>query len=99
GFGFAAEGVVHAHRTFSVTVGSDFVLEDHTLQTYDQRLIRDQLTPEGAVLRPAGTIVNGEAHGATRTFHNVGAYVQGLLTLRDWSAVAGARIDVHNIYG
>jgi len=100
GFGFAAEGRIKAHRTFTLTVGADFVQEDHTLQTFDQKLTQDVLNPDGSVLRKSGTIIPGEQHGATSIFRNVGLFVQGVLTIKtDWSALVGARLDYQNIYG
>jgi outer membrane receptor protein involved in Fe transport len=100
GFGFNVEGRVHAHRMLQLTVGGDFVQENHTLETYDQLLIKPVLSPDGSVLRAAGTIIPGAAHGAHSTFRNVGAYVQGMLTPRpEWTAIGGLRIDDHNIYG
>jgi iron complex outermembrane receptor protein len=100
GGGFTVEGRVKAHRTLTLVVGADFVGENHTLETYDQKLIQPVLASDGSVLRTAGTIIPGESHGAQKTFLNFGVYAQGVLTIKsDWTAVAGLRLDEHNIYG
>ena len=51
-------------------VGVDFVDENHTLETYDQKLIQPVLASDGSVLRTVGTIIPGENHGAQKTFLN-----------------------------
>jgi outer membrane receptor protein involved in Fe transport len=101
GGGFTVEGRVRAHRMLELTLGGDFVDEEHTLETFDQKLLRPVFGPDGTtVLRAAGTIIPGQNHGATRTFRNVGVFVQGLLRpTPQWTAVAGLRLDYHNIYG
>jgi iron complex outermembrane receptor protein len=101
GGGLNLEGRVRAHRMLEVTVGGDFVDEEHTLETFDEKRILPVYGPNGmTVLRAAGTITPGQDHGATRTFRNVGAFVQGLLTpTPEWTFVAGVRLDDHNIYG
>jgi iron complex outermembrane receptor protein len=100
GFGFNAEGRVQAHRTLSLTFGADFVQEDYTLETWDQKLTEPVLAPDGSVLRAAGTIIPGVAHGASSVFRNFGAYAQGVYTpTREWTAIGGVRVDDHNIYG
>jgi iron complex outermembrane receptor protein len=100
GGGFTVEGRVKAHRMFTLVAGGDFVLEQHTLETYDQKLIEPVLAPDGSVLRRAGTIIPGENHGARKDFLNGGIYAQGVMTVKtDWTLVAGLRLDEHNIYG
>ncbi|WP_146210174.1 TonB-dependent siderophore receptor [Vitiosangium sp. GDMCC 1.1324] len=100
GFGASAGGRWEVHRRLTLTLGADFVSENHLLQTFDRLLTQDVTAPDGTVLRPAGTIIPGEAHGEHRVFRNGGALVQAQLSLgEDWSVVAGGRLDVHNIYG
>jgi iron complex outermembrane receptor protein len=101
GGGFTLEGRVRAHRMLELTLGGDFVDEEHTLETFDQKLLRPVYGPDGTtVLRAVGTIIPGQDHGAMRTFRNFGAFVQGLLTpTPQWTVVAGLRLDDHNIYG
>lgn len=100
GFGFALESKLQLHKMLTVTLGADWVREDHLLQTFDQVLTQDVLTQDGTVLRRAGTIIPGENHGQRRKFDNVGALGQAILKFgEDWSAVGGARLDWHNIYG
>lgn len=100
GGGFTVEARVRAHRMISLVAGGDFVVEQHTLETYDQKLLTPVLAPDGSVLRQAGTIIPGENHGARKTFLNGGIYAQGVLTVKsDWTVVAGLRLDEHNIYG
>jgi outer membrane receptor for ferrienterochelin and colicins len=100
GGGFTVEGRIKAHRTLTLVVGGDFVDEDHTLETYDQKLIQPVLAADGSVLRTSGTIIPGENHGAQKTFTNFGVYAQGVLTVKsDWTVVGGLRLDEHNIYG
>ncbi|MFY0565629.1 TonB-dependent receptor plug domain-containing protein [Archangium lansingense] len=100
GFGASAGGRWEVHPILILTLGADFVSEDHLLQTFDRLLTQDVIAPDGTVLRPVGTIIPGEAHGERRVFRNAGALVQALLSLgEDWSVVAGGRLDLHNIYG
>jgi iron complex outermembrane receptor protein len=101
GAGFTAEARVQAHRMLMLTAGLDFVDEQHTLETFDERLLQPVFVPGSTVvLRAAGTVIPGEHHGDTSVFRNVGAFVQGILTPRPhWTAVAGLRLDDHNIYG
>jgi outer membrane receptor protein involved in Fe transport len=100
GGGFNVEGRVNAHRTLHLTIGGDFVSEHYVLETWDQKLTQPVLSPDGSVLRAAGTIIPGQGHGAESTFRNFGAYAQAVFTpRREWTAIGGVRIDDHNIYG
>jgi outer membrane receptor for ferrienterochelin and colicins len=100
GGGVDTEARIQAHRILTLTVGADFVQENYTLQTFDQKLLTDVLLPSGEVLRKAGTIIPGEQHGATTVFRNYGVYAQGIVTLpAGLSATAGVRIDVHSLFG
>ena len=100
GYGFGAEGRWSSSPWLNLTFGLDMVAEHHLVQTFDQQLSLDVLLPDGSVLRSAGTLVPGPGHGARRVFENEGAFLQGLLTFsQDWSAVVGARVDRHNVYG
>ncbi len=100
GFGVAAEASVHPFRLLDITAGADVVFENNLLQTFDQLLIADVLSPDGSVLRSAGTVTPGEAHGQTASFRNVGAFLQGVLLFTEsLSAIVGGRIDVHDLYG
>ncbi len=100
GWGFSAEGSLAATDNLNFTVGTDVVQELHLLQRFDQLLIEDVQSQGGAVLRESGTIIPGEGSGDRNTFRNHGAYAQGILTFGEgWSATAGGRVDVHNIYG
>jgi iron complex outermembrane receptor protein len=101
GFGVSAEGRIQAHPAVSLTVGTDYVRENHLLQTFNQRLTEPVLAQDGVTeLRKRGTIIPGENEGARRLFHNVGVYLQGLASLKtDWSLAAGLRMDWHSIYG
>jgi len=100
GGGFNAEARIHAHRMLELTIGADFVQERYTLETWDQKLTEPVLAPDGTVLRAAGTIIPGVAHGAGSVFDNFGAYAQAVFTPRaEWTAIGGIRVDEHNIYG
>jgi outer membrane receptor protein involved in Fe transport len=101
GGGFTLEGRIKAHRMLTLTVGTDFVHESHTLETFDQKLLVPVFAPDGTtVLRAAGTIIPGQLHGATETFRNIGTFVQGIVTpLPQLTGVLGLRLDYHNIYG
>jgi outer membrane receptor for ferrienterochelin and colicins len=100
GWNLTAEGHFTPHRALTLTAGGDFLAEDSNTETYDQLLLAPVTAPDGSVLRTTGTIIPGEKHGAETEFQNLGAFVQGLVTPTDeWSAIAGLRLDHHNIYG
>jgi outer membrane receptor protein involved in Fe transport len=100
GDGATAEIRFNPHRILTLTAGADVVFEDSTTETYDQKLLQPVLAPDGSVLRAAGTITPGEAHGELTDFRNIGAMVQAMVTPSErWTAIAGLRLDDHNIYG
>jgi iron complex outermembrane receptor protein len=100
GWSFSAEAHATPHRMVTVTSGSDLVVEDSDTVTYDQLLLQPVLAPDGAVLRTAGTLIPGEMHGVEREFVNIGAFVQAMvIPSEQWTAIAGLRLDDHNIYG
>jgi iron complex outermembrane receptor protein len=100
GFGVNAETVIRAHKLFTLTIGADFVQEDHSLQTFDQKLLQDVLAPDGSVLRKAGSVIPGDKSGSHVLFRNVGVFAQGVLGFKhDLSATAGLRVDYHSLYG
>jgi iron complex outermembrane receptor protein len=100
GGGFVVEARIQAHQVLTLVTGVDFVDERHTLETFDQLLTQPVFTPDGSILRVAGTIIPGPAHGAQKTFLNGGIYAQGVLSLKsEWTGIAGLRLDEHNIYG
>jgi len=93
GFGFTAESQQRAWH-LRLTEGADYVQEQNLLQSFSQ------LFTTGTALRPAGTVLPGTGAGATYTFVNVGAYVQGIWQIdRSWSATLGGRLDDHTLYG
>lgn len=96
----AAEVSLKALTWITATAGSAVVIERELLQTFDQQLLVDILGSDGAVLRTAGTLIPGDAHGEKRTLRNLSGFAQLLVDLdEDWSVVAGARLDDHNVYG
>ncbi len=100
--GVGVTGEAHAQVTQSINVvgGADFVIEDHLLQSFDQLLTENVLQPDGAVLRSAGTVIPHAQRGARAALWNAGAFLQGFGTWSEsFSAVAGARVDIQNIYG
>ena len=100
GFGVNLEGRVEAHKRVTFTAGADLVQEDHLLQTFDQKLTQDVRSEDGTIIRKIGTIIPGEAHGDHETFRNIGVFAQGVVTISpSMTAIAGARIDNHSIYG
>ncbi len=99
GFDASAEARVQLIETLALTVGTDYVAEDHTLQTYDVLLTRDVVTESGSVLRPAGTITPGQDAGRSKTLTNIGAFLQAVYQPTvAFGITAGARVDVHNVY-
>jgi outer membrane receptor for ferrienterochelin and colicins len=93
------EGQYSSER-LNITAGGDFAWDDFLLQTYDQHLLQDVLSPSGAVLRAAGTIIPGVNEGQHTGFRNFGAYAQGIVNWNaDWSTTLGTRVDEHNVYG
>ncbi len=100
GFGFAAETRWAILPSLTLSAGADWVREHHLFQAFDRELAEDVRLPDGTVVRSAGTVLPGDGHGASGVFDNVGGLLQVLLTLgEDWSAVAGARLDWHSLYG
>jgi iron complex outermembrane receptor protein len=100
GWGFSAEGRLALGESHSVTVGSDFQNEDHTLPAFASLYVSDVKAPDGTVTTRSGTLVPGEGWGATKRLQNLGAYAQGLVSFSNgWGAVLGARTDYQNIYG
>lgn len=100
GFGAGVEAHYQPTKRINVTGGSDFGFERHTLQTFDQLLIRDVRATDGTVLRSRGTIIPGQEQGASKDFITAGLYLQGVAALdKSVSGTLGARVDVHNIYG
>jgi iron complex outermembrane receptor protein len=101
GFGVSAETEVRVIPHLVLTGGADFTDEVFTLQTFNRLYVHDILSPDGStVIQHAGTVVPGSNYSAEETFLNFGAYVQAQLALgSDFSAVAGARIDDHTLYG
>src|SRR5262249_11962930 len=72
GFGIDAETRAKLHTRFTLVAGADFERDDHVLQTYDRVLLQDVTDASGMVSRPAGSVIEGPAHGRTATFYNVG---------------------------
>ncbi|MBK7860425.1 MAG: TonB-dependent receptor, partial [Archangiaceae bacterium] len=100
GFGANVEGRYQFADRGSLTIGLDGSSEDHLLQAFDQHLLQPVTTPEGILLKEPGTITVGDGHGARKTFLNAGAFAQLLWGFAEaFTVVAGARVDVHNIYG
>lgn len=82
----------------ALTVGMDWLLEEHRTQTYDRLLLTDVRSSDGAVVRSAGTIIPGPG-GADRQFTNLGLYVQAIWQVHEaWSLTGGLRLDRHSIY-
>jgi iron complex outermembrane receptor protein len=80
--------------------GVDHEQASTQVETYDQKLVRPVLAPDGTTLRSAGTIIPGQDHGDQIVFRNTGAFLQGVLTpTPEWTGIAGVRLDAHNIYG
>lgn len=99
GGGGSLEVQLNVLDSLSFTLGSDVRGEDHRLQSYDQILISDILTPTGDILRSRGTITPGDRVERKRGLVNVGGYVQSQWH-NDWlSATGGLRLDYHNLYG
>lgn len=98
---FAAE--VHASPLDGVTIVAlaDVRVEHQRLQHYDRLLLADVVAPDGSVLLPRGSIVSGSAYGdGDANFTNVGVLTQLECDLGPaWTLTAGARLDVHNVYG
>ena len=100
GIGLSGEAQLAPADWLDLRGGVDFEFEDHELQTYDLELKRDVFARDGSLVRSAGTVIPGEGNGETRPFRNLGAFAQGVLDLgEDWGAIAGGRVDFHNIYG
>jgi outer membrane receptor protein involved in Fe transport len=100
GGGAALEARYQASSWLSFTVGADYVMERHSLQTFDKKLTAEVRSPEGTVLREAGTIIPGEESGRVEYFKNAAGLAQAIITLDTaWTATAGVRLDSHNIYG
>ncbi|HZH04979.1 MAG TPA: TonB-dependent receptor, partial [Myxococcaceae bacterium] len=100
GFGFSGEGRAKATSWLDLTLGADFVEENHLFQTFDKLSTLPLIADDGTVIRPVGSLLPGEARGRRGTFQNVGAYAQASAAFQEaWYAVVGARLDVHNIYG
>ncbi len=100
GFGFTAEAHAQVTPTVNVVGGADLAIEQHLLQSFDQKLTEDVLQPDGSVLRAAGTTIPNPARESHAAFRNLGAFLQGFATWSDsLSAVVGARFDFQNIYG
>jgi outer membrane receptor for ferrienterochelin and colicins len=96
---FTADGHLTL-RALTLTAGGDVLFERSTIETYDQKLLEAVHAPDGTVLRAAGTIIPGEMHGTQTSFRNLGAFAQAMVTPGEaWTAIAGLRIDDHNIYG
>jgi iron complex outermembrane receptor protein len=103
----AADGVVLATEAgitpldaLNLRAGVDFQWERHELQTFDIELKRDVYASDGSLVRSQGTIIPGDGQGDSSIFRNLGAWAQGILDISSaWSATAGARVDVHNVYG
>src|SRR5207302_510882 len=88
GGGFTVEGRIKAHRTLTLVVGGDFVDEDHTLETYDQKLIAPVLAADGSSFKApsaeqlystpigfGGLLGNPSLHAQTaHTIEAAGAY-------------------------
>lgn len=86
-------------KTLTGTLGLDVEWDQHIPQTFDELRTEPLLASDGSVVRQVGTITPGQRRGDRRDFYNVGAFLQGLWTWSpDWSAVAGGRVDVHNIF-
>jgi iron complex outermembrane receptor protein len=100
GSGATAEVRLVPHRLVTVTAGTDVLIEDSATETFDQKLLQPVKASDGSVLRTAGTIIPGEMRGEHTSFRNVGALAQAMVTPTErWSAIAGLRLDDHNIYG
>ena len=75
---FTGEARVQALEALQLTQGVDVALEQHTTQSFDQRLRQDIIALDGSVLRRSGTIVPA-AEGSTQVdLGNVGAFVQAV---------------------
>jgi outer membrane receptor for ferrienterochelin and colicins len=101
-WGEGLNGEIHfsPHPMLALTAGTDLAFEDSVTETYDQKLLMPVMAGDGSVLRAAGTIIPGEQHGVETEFSNVGAFLQAMVTPSDeWTAIAGVRLDEHNIYG
>jgi outer membrane receptor protein involved in Fe transport len=100
GSGFMTEARYSPLPILKLTAGADLTVARSETETYDQKLLQPVLAPDGSVLRAAGTITPGERKGDATTFRNLGALVQGMIIPSErWTAIAGLRLDHHNIYG
>jgi iron complex outermembrane receptor protein len=96
GGGGGAEARIRIHELVSLTVGADYLHEDHLVQSYSQQLTLDQT---GGNLK-AGTTLLGTGAGVHHTFDNFGAFAQLLVSTRfGLSGIAGVRVDDHSVYG
>jgi outer membrane receptor protein involved in Fe transport len=85
----------------SLVAVADVRVEHHRLQHYDRLVLEDVFGADGSVQIPAGSILPGSVYGdGEATFVNVGFQGQLEYSLNAaWRFTAGARVDVHSVYG
>jgi outer membrane receptor for ferrienterochelin and colicins len=99
GFGVEAEGKLRFFDRWNIVLGADYSWNQINLQRFDQLLSADLIGVDGQVVSTRGTLIPVTTEDRLRIFQNVGAYMQHVVELSDFSLTAGVRIDYHNIYG
>jgi outer membrane receptor protein involved in Fe transport len=84
----------------SLSLGFDYLRENHVLQTYRTLLLTEVRGADGAVLRPSGSTLPGDGEGSTRRFDQFGGTAQVLWkTPFGVGLTGGARLERHSVYG